>query len=145
MLNQSTFTMQDVQRLIAEARQQKRDEVELEFKKKEECNGWSNYETWQIYVDCEQLGKEFAENYISDITEAYETYTLEETMEINLAERLRKHYESEEMLGQYEISNPLANSLLNTALSKVNWLEIAKFLIDEVMLDQESLKENKKS
>jgi len=85
-------------------------------------NGWASYETWLTYT------------WLSD-TETAWSYWLEQAEELNLYQLERElkyeHHEFQpEAGGTYTMNGitGLYNDLMSTALSKVDWLQIAKAL-----------------
>jgi len=104
-------------------------------------NGWTNYETWaaKLWMDNEEgsyrhWGSEAQDAW--DAAEADGTFTREENAASALAEALKEDHES----GMPEVSGLWAD-LLNTALSEVNWHEIAASLIEDVDKEEEAEEE----
>lgn len=97
---------------------------------KQEYNGWTNYETWavKLWMDNEQPSQEFwtvaAATALED-AKADNIFTKEENARCALAEALKQHHE--QALPALE---GFAADLLNSAMSEVNWHEIAKSLIE---------------
>jgi hypothetical protein len=107
-------------------------------------NGWSNYETWvvNLWIDNDQGSQEF---WRENATEAYfnaeadKTFNKEERAALDLMETLKTVFEENNPLSAPD----LYTNLLNSALSQVNWHEIAKHLIDAAL--EEIAYQNKKA
>jgi hypothetical protein len=98
-------------------------------------NGWSNYETWAVnlWLDNsegdQELLREFAEQCIRDA-------------ELDGSDRDHAAYECSRMIREYvEESMPeldgMFSDLLQSALSEVNWLEIAGHIVDDMLVELE--------
>ena len=93
---------------------------------KQECNGWTNYETWNVKLWMDN--EEGSNRYWNE--EARRTLRHEADRDdaiIALADQLKE--EHEEALPELPASFVL--DLLNAAMSEVNWYEIAKSLIED--------------
>lgn len=92
-------------------------------------NGWSNYETWlcKLWMDedgtSEIFYEECRENLLNEDSDSYE-----EDAGI-LAGNIKSYFE-DMVEGQLPRSGFITD-LVNNGLNEVNWLEIAKSLIDE--------------
>lgn len=102
-------------------------------------NGWTNYETWLVFtwlgseemhwVNCCRLAQDYYDN-----TPADEIFTREERAVLHLCVFLRDEYENAacDWLDESGKSASIWADLLNSALSEVNWHEIASHLIQNV-------------
>jgi|ERR1700693_170794 len=98
------------------------------------CNGYSNYETWAVnlWID----NDEGLQTQLIDDAERL-LYDLEdkETVIYNLSGRIKEFHEENitglETFGVYR-------DLLNSALSMVNWREIAENIVNGVIENQET-------
>ena len=78
-----------------------------------ECNGWTNYETWLVNLE---MG-------LTDDSQAFESRNLDD-----LIVELRDYAEN-----AIESDNTLATNFANTILSKVDWREIAEVVLERLM------------
>lgn len=88
--------------------------------KKEDYNGWTNYETWNVklWMDNDQGSY----NYFNEIArESEDLYSL--------SEQIKETFEENNPLNDSPAS--VYNDLMNAALSEVNWREIAESLKDD--------------
>ncbi len=98
-------------------------------------NGWTNYETWVVNLwmqndetssaQYRQLAQEIYEQ-----SEANSINTREEEARYSLAEALKADFDE----NTPETEGVFAD-LLNSALSEVNWYEIAEHLLEQVAED----------
>src|SRR5882724_3581539 len=105
---------------------------------KQEFNGWFNYETWcvALWMDNEQGSQEFWSEQAAEACEQAEVeehFTKEERAALNLADTLKEHYEEAmpKLEGVFE-------DMLGAAFSEVNWMEIAKNLIETAKEEHEA-------
>ena len=106
---------------------------------KQECNGWTNYETWTVklwidnddgsqsyWLDQAKSEIEHADSGLSAYAKltGREIFTTEERATLALANALKDHHEE----GLPEMEG-FAADLLNAAMREVNWHEIAASLI----------------
>jgi hypothetical protein len=95
-------------------------------------NGWTNYETWvvSLWLDNDQCSQEFwqeqARDAVQEAIDNDESDPREEAIS-TIAQRL----ESEHDEGVPEVPGVFAD-LLNSALGRVEWRDIARNMIDEV-------------
>ena len=78
-----------------------------------ECNGWTNYETWLVNLE---MG-------FTDDLHAFEARNLDD-----LIADLKEYAEN-----AIESDNTLATNFANTILSKVDWREIAEVVLERLM------------
>ena len=78
-----------------------------------ECNGWTNYETWLVNLE---MG-------LTDDSLAFESRNLDDLI-VELKEYAENAIESD---------NTLATNFANTILSKVDWREIAEVVLERLM------------
>ena len=78
-----------------------------------ECNGWTNYETWLVNLE---MG-------LTDDSLAFESRNLDDLI-VELKEYAENALESD---------NTLATNFANTILSKVDWREIAEVVLERLM------------
>lgn len=88
---------------------------------KKEYNGWANYETWLTY--CWLTNDQESYNQLNKLTAKYQGYVLEDAIK-----------DMVENMVSLEIANKasLTTDLVNSAISEVDFREIAKHQIDEV-------------
>lgn len=107
---------------------------------KNEYNGWTNYETWNVKLWMDN--DEGSNSYWVERAEALvEKCGNSEEDRADAATGL-----AEEIKDQFEESNPLPDSgvytdLLNAALSEVNWFEIAESYVSGVEIEEEETEE----
>ena len=95
-------------------------------------NGWTNYETWNValWMDNEQGMQEYwrdrALNWLA-ISVADKVFTKEERATLDLADEIREKFND----GMPDLGASTYADLLNSAMSEVNWYEIAKRLIED--------------
>ncbi len=102
-------------------------------------NGWTNYETWNVALwmgndqgnynwSCGQAQESY------DQASAGRTFTREEQATLDLAETLKSDYEDgmAEILEDAQKTASVWADLLGSALSEVNWYEIAEHLLEGV-------------
>jgi len=102
-------------------------------------NGWTNYETWaaKLWMDNEQSSQEYWTERVREI-KAHPTYHNEYmTPERRLVHEVKQALEDTheegmaDLLDAGKLSASLYADLLNAALGRVNWYEIAEHLIEE--------------
>jgi hypothetical protein len=98
------------------------------------CNGWSNYETWNVnkyWKDRSEYWWDQAQ-YSAQVGQG--TWTREEGAIFHLADELKEHFEAEkdELLDAGKMACTMWSDLLGAALSEVDWQEIAKHMIEDV-------------
>ena len=91
---------------------------------KVEYNGWTNYETWllNLHMTNEQGGTDFVMEFLDERTELKPHF-------IYLARFLQGTYE--DLVPYDQASNLFWRALINSALSEVNWMEIARHRVEE--------------
>lgn len=105
--------------------------------KPKDYNGWSNYETWAVWVWMDNNAGDQAA-YAEMAAEVFENakadkhFTREERAALTLLEQIKDQHEN----NMPEIEG-FAADLLNGAMSEVNWHEIAKHLVDAVAAESE--------
>lgn len=98
-------------------------------------NGWTNYETWcvKLWIDSEQGSNEYWHDSARETFEnsrSSEYSTRGENARRNLADSLKEHYD--ELKCELMPASGVFTDLLNSALSGVNWFEIAESLLGDV-------------
>jgi hypothetical protein len=105
--------------------------------------GWTNFETWAVnlWINNDRGSyehyRELAEIALEDTVESYEgklDKTAREEATGLLAQRVRGEVEA----AAPELGATLYSDLLNAALSKVDWLEIAEDLLDDLQPNEKS-------
>lgn len=100
---------------------------------KVEYNGWTNYETWlvNLHMTNEQGGTDFVMEFLDERTGLHPRF-------IYVAKFLQDTYEedatsvlSHDLTCRTFDMNLLWKDLINSALSEVNWMEIAKHRVEE--------------
>lgn len=104
---------------------------------KNEYNGHYNYETWcvSLWMDNEQSDQEYWAEQANEAykqAEAEEHFTKEERAALNLADTLKERHEE----AMPELKGVFAD-MLNASMSEVNWMEIAKNLIEAAKEEHE--------
>lgn len=102
----------------------------------EKHNGWANYNTWLIYtwMNNDEDSQKFFTEMVKDaytMAEEQQYFTKEEEAIIILAEDLKYHF-----VDNYEIEdvNGIYHDLLMSALSDVDWHEIASHSMKDMEL-----------
>ena len=86
----------------------------------EKYNGWTNYETWLISLDCDGNYNRYTYHRVQDIiTDLRDEYTDERALTGQLAQALEDMYDERD----HECS--VITDLITGALSVVNWRELA--------------------
>ena len=109
---------------------------------KVEYNGWTNYETWllNLHMTNEQGGTDFVMEFIDDWKEetSYIAGTIHRRELVPIARFLQDRYEedatsvlSHDLTCRTFDMNLLWKDLINSALSEVNWMEIARHRVEE--------------
>lgn len=101
-------------------------------------NGWTNYETWNIklWMDNSQGDQEYwrdrALNWLA-ISLPSQYFTKQEQATLDLAKEIKENHEDfiKEHIEQGALKSSFMIDLLNSAMSEVNWYEIAKSLIED--------------
>ena len=104
-------------------------------------NGWTNYETWlvNLWIDNDQGTQEYWLDKAKDFAECAQDssqvrdgiWTTAEAAKFNFADFLKDRYEGD---AAYFLPSDRANvfhDLLQAALGRVEWMEIAASLLDE--------------
>lgn len=88
-------------------------------------NGWDNYQTWvtNLWIDSDQYVREMVEEILDREDDRDDAI-------YNLAHNLQEMFE--EGVSELNLNASVFSDLLNSALSEVNWREIAIHLIEEV-------------
>ena len=101
-------------------------------------NGWTNYETWCVNLWLENEESEYiywcdqAYNVKDEFNEDAQEYTLADMLKDNLEER------AEEAIDEASVFS----DLLRAAISEVDFGEIAKHMLDTVIVDEEDKEED---
>lgn len=90
-------------------------------------NGWNNYETWAValWIDNEYSSYQYRCELLE---QAKEEYKNEDEQESCLASSLKNWIEEQNPIAD---TASLFNDLLNSALSEVDWQEIAENFLTE--------------
>lgn len=106
---------------------------------RKEYNGWTNYETWlvKLWLDNDQGAAEYweeeAREAMQDVVEkdTFSADDLRNSAAYDLADRLKDWHENyvEEVMPS---PAGFLNDLINSALSEVNWEEIARHYVEEI-------------
>ncbi len=107
-------------------------------------NGWTNWETWNValHLDNDQgsqtYWKDRASNWLA-ISEKTELFTKEEQAAFDLSDEMKEELDTNmcEYFPELEKLSGFYLDLLNGALREVNWLEIAKHYISDVIEEAE--------
>ena len=115
-------------------RQQKEGVMET----KKDYNGWTNYETWNVklWMDNDQESYDYWQERTKEALEGAEAdqyFTKEQNATNTLREQLKDEMENiaEDMLEKAEATASFVADLLHSALSEVNWQEIAVSLVED--------------
>jgi len=110
----------------------------------ERYNGWANYETWNAnlwisnnegdYNWATELAQEAWDN--AEAGHAYESQTREQAAQYALRETLKDQIEEMPEELAKAIEGNMYGDLLNTALSSIDWYEIAGSWLEEVERDE---------
>ncbi len=98
-------------------------------------NGWSNYETWvvKLWMDNDAASYRHMREQAQeawDSAQASKSFTRKERAELDLADTLKEDHE--EAMSQVEgAQGNVFSDLLGAALSEVNWMEIAKSILND--------------
>lgn len=97
-------------------------------------NGWTNYETWNLalWIDNEMGSQTYwRERAIETYAHATanDTFTREDSAALDLAEELKDSIEQDAP----ELEPSFYSDMLNAGISEVNWYEIARNWIDDVV------------
>jgi hypothetical protein len=104
----------------------------METTTKKTYNGYTNYETWNVklWIDNDQESQEYwlasARTALKD-AEADNLFTKEENATNYLREELKEEFHQ----GMPDLGASTYADLLNSAMSEVNWHEIAQDLIND--------------
>jgi hypothetical protein len=108
---------------------------------KVEYNGWTNYETWLInlHMTNEQGGTDFVMEFLAERPDGWAApYLREGDHTVALARFLQnRHEEDATSVLSHDLTcrtfdmNLLWKDLINSALSEVNWMEIARHRVEE--------------
>ena len=97
-------------------------------------NGWTNYETWncKLWIDNEQGTQEYWRERARDIEPIENEYMDEPRRKVYaLADELKGIFEQEAEVHFGAMIGFLVD-ITNAALNRVNWIEIAESLLDDV-------------
>lgn len=108
-------------------------------------NGWTNYETWvtALWLGNEQYSYDTwrqAARSAAEDNHHRPGMTVAEAATIIVADQLKDHHEDamHSFLEEANMTCSLWTDLLRSALSEVNWYEIAEHIIYEVLEEQEA-------
>ncbi len=97
--------------------------------------GWANYETWvwKLWIDNEEgwynAVVERAREIVEDIDEGDGFLDVDQTRLLRMKEYLEN--EADEMLGELDLSGPLAD-ILNAGVGSIEWYEIAEAYLEDL-------------
>lgn len=104
----------------------------------EKHNGWANYNTWLVYtwMNNDEDSQKFFTEMVKDVytvAEDQEYFTKQEEAVIMMAERLKEYFE-DKMYFEAESMSSLMRDMLNSAISDVDWHEIASHSVEDMEL-----------
>lgn len=97
-------------------------------------NGWTNYETWncKLWIDNEQPTQEYWRERAKEVEPIENEYMDEPRRKVHaLADELKESFEEEAEVHFGSMIGFLVD-ITNAALNRVNWIEIAESLLDDV-------------
>lgn len=101
-----------------------------------EYNGWTNYETWlvKLWIDSDEslsLCWQHTARHAYKEAKPCPIFTKSETAKLTLGKKLEEHYEDERcnLMEKTGTESSVWADLLTSALSEVNWHEIADSLL----------------
>lgn len=100
-------------------------------------NGWSNYETWncKLWIDNEQPTHEYWRECAKEIEPIENEYMEEVRRKVHaLADVLKEQFEEQAEEWMKDQASFFAD-IFNAGLNRVNWIEIAESLLDDVKED----------
>lgn len=94
-------------------------------------NGWANYETWVVKLWMDNSADSY--QYYKDVTSTFKDDA------VGLADALKQEFHD---------GNPITEAnvwadLMNSALSEVDWYEIAKSLLDDAEAEERESRDDK--
>lgn len=102
-------------------------------------NGWTNYETWNValWMDNERGSHDYWIERAQEVwgnSKAEKPFSREERAIFDLSDMLESEFEDAQadFLERAEASSSMWADLVGSALSEVNWREIAKNLLENV-------------
>ena len=111
--------------------------IELDDKRPEAYNGWTNYETWncKLWIDNEESSQAYwreVARWAQANPVENEYMTLERRMVHALADNMKEQFEEQAEEWTQGQQNGFFADLMNAGLSRVNWHEIAESLLEEL-------------
>ena len=99
------------------------------------CNGWSNYETWlvNLWFDNQEYSQTVLRQFAKDSIRCAELHGRDRD---NAAYECSKMIRNEVEENTPEVEGMFAD-LLQSALSEVNWYEIAEHIVDDMLVELE--------
>lgn len=97
-------------------------------------NGWTNYETWncKLWIDNEQGTQEYWRERAKEVEPIENEYMDEPRRKVHaLADELKEEFEEQAEEWMKDQASFFAD-IFNAALNRVNWIEIAESLLDDV-------------
>lgn len=107
-----------------------------------QVEGWTNYETWNLalWINNDQQVQNFwraeAKKSLSKVKEVRESFTKHEEASFLLADTLKDSIEDKNPLENLRSVNHFYKDILTAAIASVNWYEVAKSLIEDVLEDE---------
>lgn len=104
-------------------------------------NGWTNYETWncKLWMDndenseyWEDMAKDCATDAIDDADDTSED-ELKAEASAELARRIEEYFD-EQLAESVGVSGMFAD-ILNAAIGRINWQEIAEHIVDDIDIE----------
>jgi len=111
--------------------------------RKEEYNGWFNYETWSVklWQDNDQGSQEY---WTEQAEQAYKNarstvnpfFTKEERATLDLAESMKQYYD-DLLEEKHKDETSVFTDMENSSWTEVNWHEIASHWIEDIDKDDD--------
>lgn len=101
-------------------------------------NGWTNYETWatNLWLDGDEYIQEMAQKAYDD-ADADSFFTKEERALIDLSDSLKDYVEELQEMDEHKPSGLFAD-LLNSAMSEIDYRDLAESYLSDVEKEEET-------